>query len=286
MSEDLVILKPVSQALGVEVSGIDIAEALADPMEAPRWQKIHAAFAAHKVIFFRNQTLSSDQLVSFAARFGPIGHYPFANPIPENPDVVSVIKEPHQRTNFGGLWHTDTPYLGRPSAATVLYALDVPEVGGDTLWANMALALNCMPDEKRYQLEGREAVHSAAKHKTVLRGAPLREGSMEGRKEAEMDRLESTHPILRTHPVTGIDSLYISPAHTTRILGLDESVGTSLLESLFSHAIEDRFTCRFQWTVGTLAIWDNRCTLHYPLNDYHGARRAMHRISIEGEIPR
>lgn len=286
MTADTLIMKPVSKALGVEISGIDIAQALADPIDSPQWQEIFAAFAAHKVMFFRDQSLAPEDLVAFAARFGPIGRYPFAKSIPEHPDVVAVIKEPHQRTNFGGLWHTDSPYLECPSAGTVLYALDIPEVGGDTLWADMVLALESMPPELRRRIERLEAVHSAAKHKTVLRAAPLSEGVMEGRHEDDMDRLNSVHPIIRTHPQTGAQSLYVSPAHTTQIVGLDEAESASLLETLFTYAVDERFSCRFHWTVGTLAIWDNRCTLHYPLNDYHGKRRAMHRVSIEGELPR
>lgn len=286
MSDEPLKLKPVSTALGVEVDGVNVKAALSEPAHSPLWQSIHEAFTAHKALFFRDQTLGPEDLVAFASRFGPIGHYPFAKPIPEHPDVVAVVKEPHQTTNFGGLWHTDTPYLPRPSAATVLYALEVPKAGGDTLWADMELALDCMPGEMRARIEGREAVHSAANNKTVLRAAPLSEGVMKGRHEADMDRLESAHPILRSHPVTGALSLYISPAHTTHILGMDEAESTTLLEALFSYAVDERFTCRFHWTKGTLAVWDNRCTLHYPLNDYHGARRAMHRVSIAGDVPR
>lgn len=285
MSDVTLDLEPVSKALGGEVGGIDIKQALLLPNGSPLWTAIHAAFAAHKVLFFREQNLSPDALVAFASRFGPIGHYPFAKPLAEHPDVVAVIKEPHQTTNFGGMWHADSPYLANPSAATVLYALQVPESGGDTLWADMVRALEELPADLRAKIESRKAFHSAANNKTVLRAAPLSEGVMEGRDEAAMDLLEAAHPIVRTHPVSGAKSLYVSPAHTTRILGMEETESAAILETLFSHVVEERFQCRFHWTPGTLAIWDNRCTLHYPLNDYHGKRRAMHRVSIDGEKP-
>lgn len=276
---------PLSRALGAEVSGMDVRAALALAADAPLWRQIHRSFAAFKVLFFRDQDLSPDDLVAFASRFGPVGRYSFAEPLPENPDVIAVIKEPGQAANFGGIWHTDSPYLPAPSAASVLYALKVPDRGGDTIWADMVLALRELPGDVADEVRGLKAVHSAGKNKEVLRAEPLATGSMEGRNEGSMDVLEAAHPVIRTHPVTGQKSLYISPAHTTRFVGMDEEESAPLLEFLFEHVTQERFTCRFHWTPGTLAIWDNRCTLHYPLNDYPGEYRAMHRVTIDGEVP-
>ena len=280
MTDGVLNPKPVSQALGAEIEGVDIGRALTEPDDSAFWRAVHKAYFEHKALFFRDQDLTPDELVAFASRFGPIGIYPFAKPIPENPQVIAVVKEPHQTTNFGGMWHTDSPYLPKPSAATVLYAVEVPKTGGDTYWADMELALEALPGDIRGKVEGRTAVHSAANNKSVLRAAPLSEGAMEGRNESAMDVLEAVHPLVRTHPVTGAKSLYLSPAHTTRIEGVDGAESEALLGALFNHATDDRFTCRFHWRVGTLAIWDNRCTIHHPLNDYNGSRRAMHRVTI------
>lgn len=276
---------PLSPALGAEVSGMDIRAALALPADAPLWRQIHRGFAAFKVLFFRGQDLSPGDLVAFASRFGPVGRYPFAEPLAENPDVIAVIKEPDQSDNFGGLWHTDSPYLPAPSAASVLYALEVPEVGGDTIWADMVLAFKELPGDVADQVRRLKAVHSAHKNKDILRAGPLASSSMEGRNEGDMDVFEATHPVVRTHPITGEQALYISPAHTIRFAGMDEEESAPLLDFLFDHVTQDRFTCRFHWTPGTLAIWDNCSTLHYPLNDYPGVRRVMHRVTIDGEVP-
>ncbi len=276
---------PLSPVLGAVISGMDVRAALALGADVPLWRQIHRSFSAFKVLFFRGQDLSPDDLVAFAARFGPVGRYPFAEPLPDNPDVIAVIKEPGQKANFGGLWHMDSPYLPAPSAASVLYALAVPDRGGDTIWADMVLALRELPAEVAAEIRGLRAVHSAAKNKAVLRADPLAASSMEGRNEGDMDVLEADHPVVRTHPVSGERSLFISPAHTTRFSGMDEEESAPLLEFLFDHVTQDRFACRFHWTPGTLAIWDNRRTLHYPLNDYPGEYRLMHRVTIDGEVP-
>ena len=161
----------------------------------------------------------------------------------------------------------------------------MPDLGGDTIWVDMVLALKELPADVADEIRGLKAVHSAGKNKDILRADPLAASSMDGRNEADMDVLEAAHPVIRTHPVSGERSLYVSPAHTTRFAGMDEEESAPLLEFLFDHVTQDRFACRFHWTQGTLAIWDNRCTLHYPLNDYPSEYRLMHRVTIDGEAP-
>lgn len=274
-------ITPLAPALGAEIGGVDLSRPLDDATAA----EIRSAFHDYQVIFFRDQALTPNAQVAFAGLFGPVGTYPFAAPIPDHPNVIAVVKEPHQTTNFGGVWHTDTPYLARPSLGSALYALAVPAYGGDTLWASTYRAWDTLSDGMRATLAPLKAVHSAARNKAVLRADHLKDGAMRGRNEDEMDAAEAAHPVARTHPETGRTALYVSPAHTTRFADWTEAESAPVLDFLFRHMTAEENTCRFRWTPGALALWDNRCTLHYPLNDYPGRRREMHRVTIEGDAP-
>ena len=273
-------IRPLAGSLGAEVHGVDLAAGL----DREDFATVERAFLDHLVLFFRDQELTPAQQVAFAGRFGPIGRYPLAEPLPEHPDVIAVVKEPEQTTNFGGVWHSDTAYLETPSLGSVLYAKDVPPIGGDTLFANMYLAYESLSAGMRRMLDGLSAVNSAANPKKQVRDGHVEDGSMAGtgRNTAAMF---AEHPVVRTHPVTGRKALYVNRAHTARFKGMTEDESAGLLAYLFDHAVRDEFTCRFHWEPGSLAIWDNRCTQHYPLNDYHGFRRLMHRVTIEGERP-
>jgi len=281
MTRRRITVSSLAPALGAEIAGVDLAA----PLDAETAGEVRRAFLDHQVLFFRGQTLTPAQLVAVAELFGRVGTYPFAAAIPEHPQVIAVVKEPHQTTNFGGIWHTDTPYLERPALGSVLYALEVPEIGGDTVWANGYRAWETLSDGLRAVLAPLQAVHSAAKNKAKLRADHLHGGAMRGQSEAAMDVTEAEHPVARTHPETGRTALYVSPAHTTRFAGWTEEESAPLLGHLFRHITREDNTCRFRWTKGALAVWDNRCTLHYPLNDYHGRRRELHRVTIEGERP-
>lgn len=273
-------VRPLSSALGAVIGGVDLAR----PLEDEIFAEVRRAFLEHLVVFFRDQSLKPEQLVTFARRFGPIGIYPFAAPLKDHPEVIAVIKEPGQKTNFGGFWHSDTAYLERPSLGSVLYAKQVPPLGGDTLFANMYLAYEYLSAGMRQMLDGLTAVNSAAKNKSAVRGDHLASGSMTGKRSGAQD-LTAEHPVVRTHPDTGRKALYVNRAHTLRFAGMTEQESAPILEYLFAHAVREEFTCRFLWEPGSLAFWDNRCTQHYPLNDYPGQRRAMHRVTVEGERP-
>lgn len=281
MSSKRIEILPLSPALGAEVPGIDVSR----PLDDTTVTGIRGAFAEHLVLFFRDQNLTPETQVAFAGLFGPVGTYPFAEPIAGHPKVIAVVKEPHQSDNFGGIWHTDTPYLEAPSLGSVLFARDVPPQGGDTLWASGYRAWETLSEGLRATLGPLRAVQSAAKNKEKLRTGPLRGGAVQARDEAAMDVVEAEHPVARIHPVTGRTALYVSPAHTTRIAGWTEEESAPLLDFLFRHITHEDNTCRFHWTKGAVAVWDNRCTLHYPMNDYHGHRRELHRVTIEGEKP-
>ncbi len=274
-------VRPLASALGAEISEVDLSR----PLEAAVFAEIEAAFLEHLVIFFRDQDLTPAQLVAFAGRFGPLGRYPFAAPIEGHPEVIAVIKEPEQRTNFGGLWHSDTTYLEEPPLGSALYALEVPPLGGDTLFANMYLAYETLSEGMRTLLGGLRAVNSAAKDKGIVRADHLAGGAMRGTDKDERT-LSAEHPVVRAHPVTGRKALYVNRAHSLKFVGMSEAESRPILEFLFAHAAREEFTCRFRWTRGALAFWDNRCTQHYPLNDYHGYRRVMHRVTVRGDRPR
>jgi taurine dioxygenase len=276
-------VQPLAGALGAEISGADLSQDLGNQV----LDEIHRAFLDHLAIFFRDQTLTPQQQVAFAARFGPIGIYPFAEGLPDAPEVVEILKTEDETVNFGGGWHTDTVYLDRPSLGSALYAKEVPAAGGDTLFANGYRAYEALSDGMRAMLDGLTGVHSAALKSTGGRAARMgQQTSMSGQNIEQADTLEGEHPLVRTHPETGRKALYVSANHTVRFKGMTEEESAPLIRFLLDHATRPEFTCRFRWTPGALALWDNRCTQHYALNDYDGERRRMHRVTVEGETPR
>jgi taurine dioxygenase len=270
-------VKPISGALGAEIHGVDLAQ-----LDEEIFAEIHHAFMENLVIFFRDQTITPDQQVAFSARFAPIGYYPFLKGLPDHPAVIEVRKEPEDELNFGGVWHTDTAYLAKPPMGSVLYAKEIPENGGDTMFANLYLAYETLSDPMKAMLDGRKAVNSSRKGDAA---AGRQKSVDENPKDASDVQTESTHPALRTHPETGRQALYVNRGHTVCFEGATPEESAPILEYLFEHQIRPEFTCRFQWAPGSIAIWDNRCALHYPLNDYHGQRRVMHRVTMEGDTP-
>ena len=271
-------VKPISGALGAEIHGVDLAR-----LDEEIFAEIHHAFMENLVIFFRDQTITPDQQVAFSARFAPIGYYPFLKGLPDHPAVIEVRKEPEDELNFGGVWHTDTAYLAKPPMGSVLYAKEIPENGGDTMFANLYLAYETLSDPMKAMLDGRKAVNSSQKGDAA---AGRQKSVDENPKDASDVQTESTHPALRTHPETGRQALYVNRGHTVCFEGATPEESAPILEYLFEHQIRPEFTCRFQWAPGSIAIWDNRCALHYPLNDYHGQRRVMHRVTMEGDTPK
>ncbi len=275
---DLIDVRPLEGALGAEIGGLD----LSGPLSEAVIDEVRRAFLEHLVVFFRDQDLTPEHLLAFARRFGPIGLYPFALGMEGTPEVMEVIKEPDQESNFGGFWHSDTAYLEKPSLGSMLYAVEVPSDGGDTLFANMYLAYERLGEDLKAEIDGLSAYNSAAKDKGRVRTDHLSSGTMKGRLEKD---LAAWHPVVRTHPQTGRRALYVNRVHTVRFGGMTEEESVPLLERLCDHATGREFTCRFRWRPGSLAFWDNRCTQHYPLNDYPGFRRVMSRVTIEGERP-
>jgi taurine dioxygenase len=278
MSYARIEVTPLSPALGAEISGVDLARELDRDMVA----EIRRAFLEHLVVFFRGQALSPGQFLVFARRFGRPVEYPFVRGIEGFPEIIEVLKREHETVNFGGIWHSDTAYLEAPPMGTMLIAREVPPAGGDTLFANMHLAYETLPPEMKRRIEGARGVNSSAKADVTK----TREDRIRDNPTAESTKeYVAEHPVVRTHPETGRKALYVNVAHTVRLAGEGEEQSRPLLEALFRHQVRPEFTCRFRWSPGAIAFWDNRAAQHFPVNDYHGHRRLMHRITLAGDRP-
>jgi len=271
-------IKPIAGAIGAELLGIDLSADLPDSTIAA----IRQTLLDHLVIFFRDQDLPPDRFLALAHHFGTPIEYPFVKGIEGFPQIINVAKLEHEKVNFGGVWHSDTTYLQDPPMATLLVAREVPDSGGDTLFANQYLAYETLSDRLRTLLADLKGVSSSAKaDASRTREDRIRtDGSADARK-----LLIAEHPAVRTHRETGRKALYVNRAHTVRFAGMTDEESAPLLEYLFTHQIRPEFTCRFHWTPRALAIWDNRCAQHYAINDYAGHRRIMQRITLAGDRP-
>jgi taurine dioxygenase len=272
-------VRRVAGALGAEVSGVDLRE----PLSEEQASDIRRAWLEHLVLFFRDQDLSPERYMAFARCFGRPVEYPFVKGIEGFPEIIEVKKLEHETVNFGGLWHSDTAYLAKPPMASMLLAREIPPYGGDTLFANMYLAYEALSEGLKKLLASLKAVNESAKA-AVTRTREDRLKS-DGRMEAAKN-LVAEHPVVRTHPETGRKALYVNVGHTTRFADMTEEESAGLLAYLYHHQIRPEFTCRFAWRRASIAFWDNRCTQHNPVNDYHGFRRLMHRITLAGDRPR
>jgi taurine dioxygenase len=279
MTKPTLTVRRSSGALGAEIAGIDLSAEFDDTLLI----EIRRVLLDHLVVFFRDQDLTAAQFLAFARRFGTVAEYPFIAGLPDYPEVIEVKKLEHERVNFGGIWHSDTTYLEEPPMGSLLLAREVPQTGGDTLFANMYLAYETLSTGMRQLLERLSAVSSSAKA-DVSRTREDRVATSP--KPASRTVYEAHHPVVRTHPETGRKALYVNIAHTLRFTGMTEEESAPLLGFLFHHQVKPEFTCRFHWQRGSIAFWDNRAVQHNPINDYHGQRRVMHRITIAGDRPR
>ena len=269
-------VKPVSGALGAEIKGVDISI----PLDAEVVSEIRNALLKHLVIFFQNQVISPQQQLNFAEQFGIPMEYPQLKGLPDCPLVTEVIKLEHETLNFGGVWHSDTTYLQQPPMASLLYAIEIPPYGGDTLFSNQYMAYETLSDGLKKTLSELVGVNTSSKPEvSMTREDRMHETGM------ELNILSAFHPAVRTHPETGSKALFVNKAHTTHFKDWTESESKSLLEFLFQHQVRTEFTCRFRWEKNSLAFWDNRCVQHHPVNDYQGFRRIMHRVTIAGDKP-
>ncbi len=282
MAYQAIEVSPLTGALGAEVAGVDLSRTIPNQVLS----EVHQAYLDHLVLCFRDQTLTPAQQVGVARLFGKPAIYPFLQGLEDVPEVVELVKTEADEQNFGGVWHSDTTYKEQPDLGTVLYAREVPEAGGDTLFANMYLAYEALSDGMKALLDGLVAVNSSEKFYSGGRARQMQNLSgMKGNYLEESTALEARHPVVRTHPETGRKGLFVNVAHTVRFEDMTAEESAPLIAFLCEHAVRPEFICRLRWRPGTLAIWDNRCTQHFAVNDYPGKRRRMHRVTIEGDVP-
>ena len=267
-------------ALGAEVRGMDLRRVSTEEEIAP----LQEALAQHLVVFLRDQALDLDDLERVTDLLGGRDVTPYVAAVEDRPYVIRVIKEPTDVINFANAWHSDLSYLAAPPSYTLLHAHEVPPFGGDTLWANQYLAYQALSSGLRRTLLGLQAVHSAGMAYgtggLLDRASSLTSMAIEPSEKAYAEQVQ---PVVRRHPVTGLPALYVNPVYTTRFVGWTPAESQGLLEHLYRHATSENLTFRLRWEEGTLAIWDNRCTLHNALNDYSGVRREMFRTSVKGD---
>jgi taurine dioxygenase len=275
-------VEPAAGALGATVTGLDLTR----PLVHAEVEALRAAALEHLVVFLPDQPMTLDDLERLTDQLGGRDVTPFVEPLDDRPYVIRVVKEADDELNFANAWHTDLSYLSAPPSFTLLHAWDVPDHGGDTLWANQYLAFETLSDGLKHTLRGLRAVHSAGmaygtggyldsvKDKTSMKIAPSPDAYA-----------TEVHPVVVRHPETGREALYVNPVYTTRFDGWSAAESQPLLGYLYRHSVNENFTCRLRWRPHTLAIWDNRCTQHNALNDYGGVRREMYRTSVTGTHP-
>mgnify|MGYP003338200242 FL=1 len=276
-----ITVSPIAGALGAEIGGVDIAAGVDDETIA----EIRRALLEHLVIFFRGQRLDDASHKAFSRRFGELFVHPNFDLGQAEREIVRVVRAPGDERIVGEEWHADTTMMPEPPMGAILYAVEVPPYGGDTLFANQYLAFDSLSDGMKRMVSGLRAVHSDIRVAGPRAGLNARR-AIKVREDANWRPTESVHPVVRTHPETGRKALYVNVAHTAGIVGMPPEQSDPLLQHLFQHQVKPEYTCRFQWRTGSLAFWDNRCTQHYPVNDYHGYRRILHRITLAGDTPR
>jgi taurine dioxygenase len=274
---------PEPSGFGAEITGLDLSR----PLPAETLAEVKAAWAAHAVVAFPDQPLSLDALEAFTLQIGPFGDDPYVAPMPGHPNVLEVRREPTEKlTPFGGAWHSDWSFQPAPPAATILRAQVIPPVGGDTLYCDACAAYEALDEATKAKLAPLRAVHSATRAygpKSAY-SRELDQRSMPIIVSPEADKMHA-HPLVRTHPVTGREALFISPVYTIGIEGWAPEEADPLLGELYKHMVQDRFIYRHKWKAGMVVMWDNRCTMHNAEGGYDGHLRVMHRTTVAGDTP-
>ena len=281
MRNSQIEVRPIAGSIGAEIHNVDVSEDL----DAATIADIRKALLEHCVIFFRNQKLDAERHKAFTRRFGQIFIHPNYKGMQADPEIIVITREPGDKKIVGEEWHADTTMMPEPPMGAILYAIEVPPYGGDTLFANQYLAYETLSDGMKKMLSGMRALHSdrmvagPQANKNAFRATKVRE-------DAEWRETVSAHPVVVTHPETGRKLLYVNASYAVGFEGMTEAESKPLLGYLLEHGHRPEFTCRFRWEPGSIALWDNRCTQHNPVNDYHGFRRVMHRVTLKGDVPR
>ena len=269
----------LSGALGAEINGIDLKDTT-----LKNFKVINNLLLEHKVIFFRNQKISPEEQLALASLFGPIEQHAYVKGLNQYPEIVRIIKKPNEKNQWGENWHSDVSYNVKPTKAVILKSIKIPPVGGDTMFANMELAWQTLDEKIKDKIKDKKALHSSL-------GAEFFVNDYEGMEgNGNHDEYSNEHPIVRTHPETKKKILFVNWTYTKNIVGMDKKESNEILNKIFKHQARLDFTCRFQWTENTVAIWDNRSVQHYAIADFFpgrglGYERIMDRIAIEGDRP-
>ena len=269
-------VKPLSGNIGAEIDGVNLKK-----ISKEQFKEIKIVFGKYGVIFFRNQNLSPEEEIIFAELWGEININRFFTNLEGYPKIALVSKEPDQKKNIGGAWHTDHTYDLEPAMGSILFAHQVPKKGGDTLFSSMYAAYETLSDGLKDTLKNMYGRHSS-RHVFGTSRAERNDDTVGRIINSEKAKQDAIHPVVITHPQTGKKALFVNPTFTLGFDGWSDEDSKPLLNYLYSHATKPEFTCRFKWEEGSIAFWDNRSTWHLAVNDYHGQRRVMHRITING----
>jgi len=271
-----ILINPTSGSMGVEIHNVDLSNELSDSL----FSEIRETFIEHGLIFFRDQELTPDDHLRFAKRWGEININRFFAKVEGYDQIAEVKKDPDQKINIGGAWHTDHSYDQIPAMGSILLAKETPKVGGDTLFANMYKAYETLSNGMKKTLETMKACHSSRHVFGAHTG--YAEASNQRISNPELATQDAIHPVIITHPESKRKALYVNPEFTVNFEGWTVEESKPLLDYLAEHTTQQENTTRFQWKPGSIAFWDNRCTWHFALNDYPGETRLMHRITVEG----
>ncbi|MDZ4374184.1 MAG: TauD/TfdA family dioxygenase [Phenylobacterium sp.] len=266
-------IEPV-EGCGARVRNLDVRGATDSQIDA-----IREGVFNRGVVFLEDQTLTPEDQIAFARRIAPIVVNRYFPKTERWPEIAKVEKTADQKSNIGGGWHTDHSYDAAPAMGSVLLAVATPPSGGDTLFADMYAAYDALPEATKARIAGLKARHASA-HVFGEGGAYT--GTDQAVLSGHADTPEAIHPIVIVHPGSGRKALFVNPSFTREVVGLSAEESQALLTELYAHAIQPRFVARYAWKPGTMAIWDNRCTWHFAMNDYHGHYRLMHRITLDG----
>ena len=271
-------VRRLSGAVGAEIGGVDISRDLDDDAIA----EIRRALLDHLVIFFRDQDLSDiERHKAFSQRFGSLFVHPNFDLGQANPEIVYLKRAPGDTTAAGDNWHADTTMMSEPPMGAILYAIEVPDWGGDTMFANQYMAYETLSDGMKRMLDGLKAVHNDSRTAGPAAGLNARRAT-KVREDADWQMTRNVHPVVRTHPETGRKCLFVNPIYVHHFEGMSVEESEPLLDFLYAHASRPEFTCRFRWRTGSVAFWDNRCLMHFAIHDNHGSARHMQRTQITG----
>lgn len=274
--EDLTLI-PLTPTIGAEVEGVDLSR----PLEARTVAALRQALLDWKVLFFRDQDITTEQHLAFARNFGDLEVHPFAPQKPGYPEVLAITHDANSRGKEN-TWHSDVTWRLEPSLGSILRALEIPPVGGDTLFADMYAAYDGLSEEVKAKVEGRTAIHDFVNFRRGMRKKGMSEEEI-----AAFDRQypKAEHPVIRTHPETGRKAIYVNAGFTQHIVGMEKAESDALLAHLYAQAAIPEYQCRFRWSKNAIAFWDNRASQHYAASDYYPALRRMERVTVVGDRP-